>query len=325
MLKIRWEIYLDSVMTSFEIGLPFSYSVLAIIVIATLILTIVTFGILAAIILIICIYTGIIRFSPVLNGIAKLIEFIYPSFLSEISENIRTSFSVDFSDSKSINGKQHIFLFHPHGVFSVANIMHVGTEFTNWPVRAIKGTALNWLVWLPFGTEILERLHFVPSNYDDMRKVLESGESLSVCLGGVREILYTESSMMKLSILKKRGIFKLALEKGTPLVPVLSYGENELFDIMKGSWITWLQNILIRYGLCAPIPTIDSCIKWYGILKGPLPEPIRTVVGSPVSVPDAHEPAEDEIDDLRARYFAALDSLYEKTRPVSYSKNLLIV
>lgn len=36
-------------------------------------------------------------------------------------------------------------------------------------------------------------------------------------------------------IVPRTGVFKLALETGTPIVPVLTYGENELFPVIQNS------------------------------------------------------------------------------------------
>jgi hypothetical protein len=233
---------------------------------------------------------------------------------------------VDYVSSTKVPPKgPHIFLFHPHGVFALANGLHVGTELTDWSTRPIKGTALNALRLLPFGQELFDKLHFVPSNYDDMKSVLDNNESLTICLGGAREILETKAGHMRLSIKKKRGAFRLALQKGVPIVPVISYGENELFELMDSPILSWMHQKLIHYGLYIYIPTFKSCKKWYGILTNPLAEPIRSVVGEAIEVPEAHEPTEREIDELRERYFVDLNELYRKTRPSTYAEDLIIV
>ena len=312
-------------MSLFHAGLPFSYAAIGLIFLLGVCITTLVFGIVAGIVFIICIFTGILRISPILDAITKCIEFYNPGTLKSIIHNIRESFLVEYPDGTPEPNKPHLFLFHPHGLLSAANMLHIGTDITDWSIRPIKGTALHLLQWLPFGQEILEKLNFIPSNYDDMKSVLKGGESLSACLGGVREILYTEPGLMKLSILKKRGAFRLALETGTPLIPVLSYGENELFQIMETPLLSWIQEKLMKYGLCLPIPTIESWMSWYGILYKPLENPIRTVIGKAIEVPEAHEPTDQEIHELREMYFVALKDLYARTRPDSYNKDLNIV
>ncbi len=282
------------------------------------------FGTIAGIILVICIYTEIVHITPIIDIIGKIISYFNPGILESLTDNLRKSLLVEYPDSTPPPDNKHIFIFHPHGAFSTAMTFHIGTNITEWKTRGGKGTVLNALFWLPFGKEILDRLNFIPSNYTSMKSALENGESLSVCLGGVREILYTEPKSMKLSIKNKRGIFLLALETGTPLIPVISYGENELFDLTDSKWILKIQEALVKYGICLAIPTLKSCVTWFGIPWNPLKNPIRTVVGAPIKVPVAHVATEKEIIELRNKYFTALKDLYQRTRPVGY-KDIEIV
>lgn len=310
-------------MDLFNVGLPFSYGVLAIVFILGICLTTVVFGIIASVVLIVCIYSGIIRISPILDSIGTCIAYFNPGLIEAISQNIRKSIQVDYPEGKP-EGK-NIFVFHPHGVLSIANTFHVGSTLTDWASRPIKATMIDRLFWLPFGKELLEKVNVVGSNYESMKGVLDEGQSLTVCLGGVKEILYTETNRMKLSIKNKRGVFKLALETGTPLVPVISYGENELFEILDTPWLRPIQSIFIQYGLYIPIPTMKSCKTWFGIPWEPLKNPIHTVVGSPIKVNQVTGPSDKDILDLRETYFKALTELYERTRPESYKANLEIV
>lgn len=310
-------------MNLFNASLPFSYAGLSIIFILGIALTTLVFGVISSAFIIICMYCGIIRISPILEALGSCISYFNPGVLESIQANLRESLDVEYRDD--ISEGKHIFLFHPHGAFSIANMLHVGTTLTNWKYRPIKGTILNKLFWLPFAKEILDALNFVPSNYDTMKSVIEEGHSLTICLGGVKEILYTEANTMKLSIKNKKGAFRLALETGAPLVPVVSYGENELFELSKHSWLEPIQQILIHYGLYLPVPTIKSCKSWFGIPWTPLKNPIRTVVGKPIKVVQIDEPTEKDIIDLRETYFKALNDLYNETKPKSYTDDLKIV
>ena len=310
-------------MNLFNASLPFSYLGLSLIFMLGIALTTLVFGVISSVLIIICIYCGIIRISPILDAIGSLISFINPGLVDSIRKNLGESLKVEYQGSQ-LDGK-NIFLFHPHGAFSIANMLHVGTSVTGWKHRPIKGTTLNKLFWFPFVKEIFDAMNFVPSNYETMKSVLEEGNSLTICLGGVKEILYTEPNTMKLSIKNKRGAFRLALESGTPLVPVISYGENELFELSKYTWLEPVQQLLIQCGLYMPIPTIKSCKSWFAIPWVPLDSPIRTVIGNPLKVVQIKDPSENDIIELREKYFKALNDLYHETKPKSYSGDLKIV
>ena len=311
-------------MNLFNATLPFSYLAIVAIFLAGISFTFLLFGIVASCLIIICIYCGIIRISPILDGIVNLFSYAYPGFTESVKQNLRDSFVLEYPEGKPRNGN-FLFGFHPHGLFSVANIFHIGTDLTTWSIRPIQATVLDKLYLLPFSKEILDRVSATPSNYNSMKAVLTKGESLTVCLGGTREILYTEKNVMKLSILNKKGIFRLAIETGTPLIPVISYGENELFEIVKHPWLTSIQTILLEYGICIPLPTLQSCKTWFNILQKPMKNPIRTVVGKVIEVGVARVASDKDISELRDQYFTALRHLYSTTRPEAYSKDLEII
>ena len=264
---------------------------------------------------------GVLRVLPIVEWFSKAMDILWPGVLEGLEKNIHESFPVE--------GKGHtgpaIYMFHPHGLFSISHYFHIGSRITNWKIRDIQGTAIHWLWWLPFGKELLEHFHFVPSNYSSMKKVLEEGHALSVTLGGVREILYSEAGKMKLNIGQRRGIFKMALETGTPLVPVLVYGENELYETYRAPWLDWIQEKLVPYALILPIPTFASCLNWLKLVNTPLSNPVRTFIGDTIPVNKIENVVEKDIEALRSIYLKELQSLYEKTHPESYSNTLEIV
>jgi 2-acylglycerol O-acyltransferase 2 len=261
---------------------------------------------------------GVLRILPIVEWFSKAMDILWPGTLNRLEKNIRESFPV--TEEENHHENPAIYMFHPHGLFSITHYFHVGSRLTDWKARNIKGTAIHWLWWLPFGKELLEHFHFVPSHYTSMKKVLEGGEGLSVTLGGVREILYSEPGKMKLNIGRRRGIFKMALETGTPLVPTLVYGENELYEIYKAPWLDWIQQKLVPYALFLPIPTLTSCLNWLGLINNPLSNPVRTVIGRAIPVEKKESVSEEDIEKLRETYFASLRSLYERTHPSWYSE-----
>jgi len=205
----------------------------------------------------------------------------------------------------------------------MSHYLHIGTRITEWKDTSSKGTALHLLWWFPFGKEILETRRFVPSHYADMKRVLDH-QSLSVTLGGVREMPMTRDNKMILNIGKKRGIFKMALETGTPLVPVIVYGENEIYQ-QSNSWLLRRVNQFLLPYLYLPIPTWKSCRSWLSLFQRPLEHPVRTYVGPSIAVTKKEIPTEEDIVTLRDTYFSELRALYQTTRPSHYDKELYIV
>ena len=76
-----------------------------------------------------------------------------------------------------------------------------------------------------------------------MKETLEH-ESVSVLPGGVREMMESAPGTLRLVLKNRTGVFRMALETGTPIVPVLTYGENELFPSMDSPMLRTLNQWL---------------------------------------------------------------------------------
>ena len=102
----------------------------------------------------------------------------------------------------------------------------------------------------------------------------------------------------------------MALETGTPLVPVISLGDTKLWEIVKIP--DCIQDILEPYDICVPIPTFKSLWKSIGLLQNPLKDPILTVIGEPIAVQQVELPTDAQIAELRSKYIGSLKQMYKK-------------
>ena len=265
----------------------------------------VSFGFLSAGLIILCIFIGMVRIMPLVNVCKRVLHTILPNYEGKAENNIRESFKI--KNPEALQEERSIYMWHPHGVFCSSQFFHIGTNFTNWPTLAkARGTALEYLLWLPFMKEVFEELKAVPSDYVSMKKCLEEGVSLSVAPGGMREMLHRDSAILS----KRRGIFRMALETGTPLVPIISIKEDSLCQIIEMP--DYIQKSLEKYDICICFPTLKSIYKLLSLLTTPLKEPIYSVVGSPIQVEQKEIPSDTDIEDLKKRYIIALKDLYKK-------------
>jgi len=284
---------------------PFSYVALLVGLIIGVGITVVCASVFSAVIVLSCILIGMIKITPLLNLSRKLLEFFFPKLFDNIEHNIRKSYSI--SGNITLEKGKYIYMWHPHGAFSSSMFFHTATEFTEWPsqLKDIRCVALNIVHGFPFMAEIFERLHIIPSNYHTMKTALQDN-SISVSAGGMREMLYKDTALLA----RRRGIFKMALETGTPLVPVISLGDTKLWEIVHIP--DFIQDMLEPYDMCIPIPTLKSLWKSIGLLQNPLKDPILTVIGEPIEVKQVIEPNEPQIAELRSKYIASLKQMYKK-------------
>jgi len=284
---------------------PFSYVALLVGLIIGVGITVVCASVFSAVIVLSCILIGMIKITPLLDLSRKILEFFFPSLFENIEGNLRKSYRVS-GNTKLEKGK-YIFMWYPHGAFSSSMFFHTATEFTEWPLQLkdIRCVALNIVHGFPFMSEIFEKLHIIPSNYHTMKSALQHN-SISVSAGGMREMLYEDTALLA----RRRGIFKMALETGTPLVPVISVGDTKLWEIVKIP--DCIQDILEPYDICVPIPTLKSLWKSIGLLQNPLKDPILTVIGEPIAVQQVEIPTDAQIAELRSKYIGSLKQMYKK-------------
>jgi 2-acylglycerol O-acyltransferase 2 len=249
-------------------------------------------------------FTGIIRVMPIINLFKSLSKKLLPDQLNTIEENIKKSFNL----TADLKEDKYIYMWHPHSVFSTSLFFHNVTKFTEWPshLRNLKVVVFSYLQWFPFAKEFFEEFNLIPSDYFSMKTALEDGNSISVSAGGMREMLYENTAIIS----KRRGIFKMALETGTALVPIVSVGETKVWELAKIP--QWIHDSMEPYDACMAIPTFKSILRFIGLLENPLKDPIRSVLGKPIRVEKKDIPTEQDISNLRSTYISALKTLYKK-------------
>lgn len=203
---------------------------------------------------------------------------------------------------------QAIYSCHPHGLVAAAPYIHFTLQ------RGVPTMTTPFVVNFPLIGTIRSALNLVDSNKSTVDSHLAAGKSLAVILGGAREALATERHTMRLCA-DRRGIFELAIKYGVPIVPVLTYGENEMFAVkihwggILGQFQRWFYK---RFHGVWAFPNLLEIFKW---LRGDIT--LQTYAADPVTPLNG----EDWMS-LRKRYIVALEDLYDKTRPDNYAPTI---
>lgn len=305
-----------------SMGFPLSVVIAIFFLCTGLILSALMIGFVSFFLGLILVYTGVIRILPIAKKIQEILYILWPR-AREVKDLLKDIYTVKGTPPK----ERAIYMFHPHGSFSTSYFFHQMARLTSWPKEAYaKCTVTHHFFWLPFGEEILEALNAVPNRYKDMKTVLEGGESLAIIPGGVKEMNYVKDQRIIIHLLARKGIFRMALETGTPLVPVITYGENELYKPSQLAPIIFLNQTLEKWiGMQLCIPSWESVQKWIGIVTKGATRKVVTCIGEVLDVEKKENVSEEDIDGLKKRYIDALKNMYKKTKPTSYAKELIVV
>jgi len=306
----------------FRLTFPLSYPVLLASLTIVLCLSILILGSFSSLCFILLVQCGVLRLKPISDLLHTVCVHLWPDLPERIIANLRASFPVEVKGTLPAKG---IYLFHPHGLISMAHMFNIGIKTaSNWPVKAIRGTNL-YSLWYSFGISEMSEGAFVPTHYRDMKKVLDD-TSLAVSLGGIEEMSYLFTGKIRVKLKSRKGVFRLAIQTGTPLVPVLAYGENEVCDNW-GNWkgFDWINRILRKFHSYLIIPSWELYEKFLAIHRKPFDVPVVSVIGEPVEVGPAREPTDEDVRVLRSIYIKRLREFYRQTRPAHYAEELEIV
>lgn len=148
------------------------------------------------------------------------------------------------------------------------------------------------------------------------------GASVAIVIGGAQESLYSKPGTADLAVLRRKGFVAMALKQGASLVPVFSFGENDLWnqvDNSEGSLLRKIQETMKRYiSFTLPLFHARGVFQYdYGLL--PYRKPIVTIIGAPIDVPRLLETDESfraQVDCYHQQYLDALRNLYDAHKDV---------
>lgn len=236
-------------------------------------------------------------------------------YFEKIESNIRSTF--DIVQSKPPPPRS-VFIWHPHGLMSISSAIHNAMRITSKEYMPTKIVSMSIYHKLPIIKDFMRYFNVIPAEYNTIKETLKT-DSVSIMLGGVREMMNTDAKTIQLIIKNRTGIFRAALESGSSLVPVITYGENELFPPIQSESIQSINSFLYSvFGIAIPIPTWTSMKNWVTLYSSPLKK-ITTHVGDTISVSQKEYPSSEDILDLKTRYIKAVESLFEKTNDGTYT------
>jgi Diacylglycerol acyltransferase len=255
--------------------------------------------------------------NPELTGCRELspTDLLWP-WLRSIDDHVQRFFSGRVIKEVDLpSDKLYIFGYHPHGVLPVSLFWLRNSD--------------DWSALFPgivFSILTASSLHLVPVMRDFLqwkggREVsresfdysLSRKRNVLVVPGGQTELMLSRSNQnqIKLSI-RHQGFIRIAIERGVDLVPVFSFGEN---DVLDNIYLPVLQKwFLKRLGAALPFHPHSG---W--LLPVPRKQNISIVVGTPIQVKQISNPNASEVKVVLDLYLRELHRIFEKHKNTIYS------
>lgn len=189
------------------------------------------------------------------------------------NHNLRTASSFQLDAAKN-----YIFVHYPHGIFPVGPFASFVNGYQKlFPNHRVFTTALGIQFWVPVIRELWLSIGAVNVSGPSVKYLLKKpkgGNIVSILVGGGEESKYSRPGKYKIILEKRKGFVKVALQHGTPLVPVITFGDTDVFDQLNFPGFAIIQSLVksltqvvlvLPIGKCfvfpykVPIVTVGKC------------------------------------------------------------------
>ena len=227
-----------------------------------------------------------------------------------------------------VNDQNYMFVCHPHGLMALSTCLTFFTEAMDitrrlFPCHRCYIFTLSFMYSIPFIREWWLIMGGRPASDKSMSKLFSNSTNTTAALvvGGTRDIIVERSDQFCTVVRRRRGFCRIALKTGTHLVPVISFGEDQVYT--TDSLLRPLAVRLMEYRWWLGAPALLRG-RWCTVV--PHRVPITMVIGAPISVSRIETPTHQDIVDLNERYCAALTKLYNDHKSAyGYSNRLLVL
>ena len=214
----------------------------------------------------------------------------------------RHSVKIIFDDENEKYLDNYIFCYHPHGNLSLGFLCCANSYFFHNTVMSISWRAL----YVP----LMRLLFFFRGgvtgvSVSSIRKILNEEKNILLIPGGIHEMVNCKTNGDIFISDKHKGFISLSMKNGYPLVPILCFGENDLYYNLTKNIEKYfydkckiiLPSIYINKNY---IPLSNSDVK------------LTYIIGKPIIVEKNINAEVNEIAYYHNKYYNYLVFLFEK-------------
>ncbi|SAM84839.1 probable diacylglycerol acyltransferase type 2b [Ustilago bromivora] len=216
--------------------------------------------------------------------------------------------------------RPYIFGCHPHGILGVAAVANLATDATEFS-ESFPGITPHLLTLatnftIPLFRDCLMAMGICSVSKRSCEAILKKGKgsAIAIVVGGASESLAAHPGTADLTLRRRLGFIKIAIRNGADLVPVFSFGENDVYEQLsneQGTRIYALQKkFQALFGFTLPFFHGRGLFN-YSIGLMPYRHPIVSVVGKPIHVKQNPNPTKEELERVQTLYIEELMNIWD--------------
>ena len=227
--------------------------------------------------------------------------------------------------------RKYIFGYHPHGIIAHGAYASFATEALGFSslFPGITNTllTLDSQFRIPIYRDYALAMGLASVNKESCENLLSKGgadgegmgRAITIVVGGARESLDALPQTYRLVLERRKGFVKMAIRTGADLVPVLGFGENELYEQVRAEEhprIHQLQLMAKKFlGFTVPLFHARGVFNYdVGIMA--YRRPLNVVVGRPIAVQKMEKPDDAYIKQLHGQYIEELQRIWDEGKNV---------
>ncbi|XP_043272590.1 2-acylglycerol O-acyltransferase 2-like isoform X2 [Venturia canescens] len=233
--------------------------------------------------------------------------------------------------------RNYLFCAFPHGILSTGAFGAFATDILGFdelfPGMESRLVTLDLHFHVPLFREFVYSLGVCSSSAESLNYLLSdrktspvdvnslegedkksTGKAVVLIVGGAAESLRCKPGRYNIILRRRKGFVRIALKNGSPMIPVISFGETDLYDQIvaaEGSILSRTQQLFRKVTGIAPVLAIGRGFFQYTFGVVPKRKPVTVVVGSPMEVPKIPEPTTEQIEEYHTKFKNKLIDFFE--------------
>jgi 2-acylglycerol O-acyltransferase 2 len=191
----------------------------------------------------------------------------------------------------------------PHGVLPFANVLSI-PAINTFVFRHFVGAGASVVPRTPF-LRYMSAFGLIDASAKSIAKALDEGTCVGLAPDGIAGIFRCTSDDEVVVLKHRKGIAKLALRTGHPILPAYSVGNTAAFS-------AWFDpfGILERVSRAAQV----ALFIYWGRFYLPIPRRanITMLVGRPIMVDKVEAPTDEQVDKVHQRLLSEMAALFEE-------------